>query len=94
MLVCCCVALAAGGSGAAYALSAEQLKPLAEDDFDAKVQVINQLAADGSEGARRILAAAQADTLYARADGTLLIQDGDRYRNPLDGTVAAANGDD
>jgi urea transport system permease protein len=86
--------MALGGSGAAYALSAEQLKPLGEDDFDAKVQVINQLAADGSEAAQRILVAAQADTLYARADGTLLIQDGDRYRNPLDGAVVAANADD
>ncbi|MBV9998267.1 MAG: urea ABC transporter permease subunit UrtB [Verrucomicrobia bacterium] len=93
-LVCCCITIALGGSGAAYALSVEQLKPLAEDDFDAKVQVINQLAADGSEAAQQILAAVQSDTLYARADETLLIQEGDRYRNPLDGGVVAANADD
>jgi hypothetical protein len=86
--------MALGGAGAAYALSAEQLKPLAEDDFDAKVQVISQLAADGSEAAQRILAAVQADTLYARSDEALLIQDGDRYRSPVDGAVVAANADD
>jgi hypothetical protein len=44
-------------SGVASALTPEQVKPLAEDDFEAKAQALDQIVAAGDEAAKRILEA-------------------------------------
>ena len=46
-----------GGSLRVFALTADDLKPLAEDDFDAKAQALNRIIASGDAAALRVLEA-------------------------------------
>src|ERR1700682_845472 len=72
-----------GGSLRVCALSAEDLKPLAEDDFDAKAQALNQIIASGDVAALRVLEAMRQDAAVATSDGRVLIQDGDVLKDPI-----------
>ncbi len=67
----------------AGALTQEQLKPLAGDDFDAKNQALDQIVAPNDPAARRILQALDQNTLYATDAGQILIQVGDSFHDAL-----------
>jgi urea transport system permease protein len=84
--------LAAGGI--ALAIAPEQIKPLAEDDFDAKAQALEQIVTAGNEVAKRILEALRDERLYADKAGQIVIQDGESYRNALTGTLIETETDD
>jgi len=71
--------------GVAQALTPEQIKPLAEDDFDAKAQALEQVILAGDDVAKRILESLRDERLYANNAGQLLIQDGESYRDALTG---------
>src|ERR1700730_4040987 len=79
-----------GGSVRVFALTAEDLKPLAEDDFDAKSQALNQIIAAGDATALRVLEAMAQENVVATSDGRVLIQDGEVLRDPI--TNAAVDG--
>jgi urea transport system permease protein len=81
-------------SGFASALTAEQIKPLAEDDFDAKAQALDQIIAAGDEIAKRMLEALRDEQLYATQSGQLVIQDGESYRDALTGAQVESKADD
>jgi urea transport system permease protein len=81
-------------SGVASALTPEQVKPLAEDDFEAKAQALDQIVAAGDEAAKRILEALRDERLYANNAGQLLIQDGDSYHDALTGAQSESKSDD
>ncbi len=74
-------------SGIALAIAPEQIKPLAEDDFDAKAQALEQIIAAGDEVAKRILEALRDERLYANKADQILIQDGESYRDALTGAL-------
>src|SRR6202050_1601882 len=74
-----------GGSTSLFGLTADDLKPLAEDDFDAKNQALNQIIASGDAVALRVLEAMGQDAVVATADGRVLIQDGDVLKDPITG---------
>lgn len=77
-----------GLSSIAWALTPEQIKPLAEDDFDAKAEALDQVIASGDEAAQRILDALRDEQLYANKAGQILISHGDSYHDALtDGQV-------
>ena len=59
-----------GGSLRAFALTADDLKPLAEDDFDAKSQALNQIIAAGDATALRVLEAMGQENAVATSDGS------------------------
>ena len=67
----------------AYALTADDVAPLAADDFDAKAQAIDKLAASSDPQAVRILQALASDAVYATDAGELLISTGDVYHDAL-----------
>ena len=69
--------------GIAFALGPEQIKPLAEDDFEAKAKALEQIIGAGDEVARRILEALRDERLYANNAEQLIIQDGESYRDAV-----------
>ncbi len=71
--------------GVALALTPEQIKPLAEDDFDAKAQALEQVILAGDDVAKRILESLRDERLYTNNAGQLLIQDGESYHDALTG---------
>ncbi len=71
--------------GVAQALTPEQIKPLAEDDFDAKAQALEQVILAGDDVAKRILESLRDERLYTNNAGQLLIQDGESYHDALTG---------
>ena len=75
----CLAAVPAASSWAAgQPLTQADLKPLAEDDFDAKVKTLNALAAAPAEQAGPILQALQNDALFfAPAAGMVAAADPD-----------------
>jgi urea transport system permease protein len=83
-----------GVSSLAWALTPEQIKPLAEDDFDAKAEALGQIIESGDEAARRILEALRDERLYANDAGQILIQHGDSYHDALTGGQVEAKADD
>src|ERR1700759_5654903 len=83
-----------GGSSSLFALTADDLKPLAEDDFDAKSQALNQIIAAGDEVALRGLEAMGQDAVVATADGRVLIQDGDVLKDPITGAPVTVKASD
>ncbi|HSZ79871.1 MAG TPA: hypothetical protein VK775_20875, partial [Chthoniobacterales bacterium] len=83
-----------GGSFRLVALTAEDLKPLAEDDFDAKSQALNQIIAAGDATALRVLEAMGQENAVATSDGRLLIQDGDILKDPITDTPVTVKASD
>jgi len=81
-------------SGVALAIAPEQIKPLAEDDFDAKAQALEQIITAGDEVAKRILEALRDERLYANKAGQILIQDGESYHDALTGALVESKTDD
>lgn len=81
-------------NGAALALTPEQIKPLAEDDFDAKAQALDQIVAAGDDVSKRILEALRDERLYATNAGQLVIQDGESYHDALNGSPVESKADD
>ena len=79
-----------GGSTVLFALTADDLKPLGGDDFDAKSQALNQIIAAGDPTALRVLEAMAQENVVATSDGRVLIQDGEVLRDPI--TNAAVDG--
>src|ERR1700726_2247991 len=77
------------GSTRLLALIADDLKPLAEDDFDAKSQALNQIIAAGDATALRVLEAMEQENVVSTSDDRVLIQEGDVLKDPItDATVA------
>jgi urea transport system permease protein len=65
------------------------LKPLAGDDADARIAAVAQIAALGNDDALKVLQAIQDETLYAAADGGVLIVTGEQAYDPATGRTAA-----
>jgi len=73
-------------SALAYgALSADDLKPLADDSASEKLAAIDRLVASGDLRAAIILKAMREDALSARPDGSLVIAEGDGHVDALTG---------
>jgi urea transport system permease protein len=72
-----------GGSLRVFALTAEDLKPLAEDDFDAKSEALNRIIAAGDATALRVLEAMGQENVVATSDNRVLIQDGNVIKDPI-----------
>src|ERR1700733_6775484 len=84
-----------GGSSRVFcALTADDLKPLAEDDFDAKSQALNQIIAAGDATALRVLEAMGQENAVATSDGRILIQDGDVLKDPITDTPVTIKASD
>ncbi|MBN4667262.1 urea ABC transporter permease subunit UrtB [Pandoraea nosoerga] len=66
------------------------LAALAGDDFDAKAQAIDHLAADGSPQAAALLKALADDSAVAVGE-RIAIPDGDRYVDPITGATVKAD---
>src|SRR3974377_2233703 len=83
-----------GGSTRLFALTADDLKPLAEDDFDAKSQALNQIIAAGDAASLRVLEAMEKENVVATSDDRVLIQEGDVLKDPItDSPVAIKESD-
>ena len=74
-----------GGSQGVLALTADDLKPLGEDDFDAKSQALNQIIAAGDSVALRVLEAMSQENVMVTSDGRVLIQEGEALKDPITG---------
>src|ERR1700719_1398439 len=72
-----------GGSMGLLALTADDLKPLGGDDFDAKSQALNQIIAAADATALRVLDAMAQENVVATSDGRVLIQEGDVLKDPI-----------
>ncbi|MCY0386002.1 urea ABC transporter permease subunit UrtB [Robbsia sp. Bb-Pol-6] len=90
--------LLCGGTRAAQALTRADLAPLASDDFDAKAQAIQTIAAQAATGdtaAARLLQALADDTVSVASTGTsagvVLIAHGDTYHDALNDRPVAAD---
>jgi urea transport system permease protein len=83
-----------GGSPCLFALTADDLKPLAEDDFDAKSQALNRIIASGDAAALRVLEAMEQENVVATSDDRVLIQDGDVLKDPITGASVAVKATD
>jgi urea transport system permease protein len=70
-------------SSRAIALTADELKPLAEDDFDAKSQALDRVIASGDEVALRLLEALDKENVVATNDDRVLIQEGTVLKDPI-----------
>ncbi|WP_343619987.1 urea ABC transporter permease subunit UrtB, partial [Ralstonia sp.] len=75
-------------------LTQADLKPLAEDDFDAKVKTLNALAAAPAEQAGPILQALQNDALFFAPAAGMVRQDGDKYLDAITGQPVTVKADD
>lgn len=72
-----------GWSSRGFALTAEDLKPLAEDDFDAKSQALDKIIASGDAIALRLLEAMEQENVVATSDDRVLIQEGTVLKDPF-----------
>jgi urea transport system permease protein len=81
-------------SGVALAIAPDQIKPLAEDDFDGKAQALDQIVTTGDEVAKRILEALRDERLYANKAGQIVIQDGETYHDAITGALVESKTDD
>jgi urea transport system permease protein len=78
----------------AAGLTPEQIRPLAEDDFDSKAQALDQIIAAGDEAARRLLEGLRDERLFSTQAGQLLIQEGDSYQDAVTGAQVEAKAND
>ncbi|WP_336597319.1 urea ABC transporter permease subunit UrtB [Paraburkholderia bengalensis] len=83
-------ALAALAPASAYALTADDVAPLAGDDFDAKSAAIDKLIANHDAPSMALLKALSDDNALATDSGQVLIQDGDTARDAVTGKTVAA----
>jgi urea transport system permease protein len=83
-----------GGSSRLFALTADDLKPLAEDDFDAKSQALNLIIGAGDATALRVLEAMQQENVVATSDDRVLIQEGDAFRDPITDALVSVKASD
>ena len=94
----CAFCLAATPQGSAWAagqpLTQADLKPLAEDDFDAKVKALNALTAAPAEQAGPILQALQNDALFFAPAAGMVRQDGEKYLDAITGQPVTVKADD
>jgi len=94
----CAFCLAAVPAASVWAagqpLTQADLKPLAEDDFDAKVKTLNALAAAPAEQAGPILQALQNDALFFAPAAGMVRQDGETYLDAISGTPITVKPDD
>src|SRR5213594_4405224 len=72
-----------GWSSVGLALTADDLKPLAEDDFDAKSQALDKIIASGDAIALRLLEAMEQENVVATSDDRVLIQEGTVLKDPF-----------
>ena len=67
------------------AIDAGLVAPLAGDDFGARIEAVNEIAALASDDAYKVLYALRNYGLYATPDGTVLVVDGEQAWNPVTG---------
>ena len=80
------------GESAALGLTPDDLKPLGEDDYEAKTQALDRIIASGDKVALRILEALNSENVVATEDDKVLIQDGNLLRDPITyATIAASD---
>ncbi|MBV9297401.1 MAG: urea ABC transporter permease subunit UrtB [Verrucomicrobia bacterium] len=95
---CCSILLAlllvVGESTRVLALTADELKPLAEDDFDAKSQALDHIIAAADATALRLLEAMEQENVVATSDDRVLIQKGDVLTDPIAGAPVALQASD
>jgi urea transport system permease protein len=88
------VVLLSCGSLQAAPLTPDDIKGLADDDFDTKSNAIDHVIAANDPAAQRILEAIDKENLVATASGEVLILDGDKYLDPLTGAPSKIAADD
>jgi len=86
--------LAAAPLWAATPLTQADLKPLAEDDFDAKTAALNKLSQAPAEQAGPILKALQDDALQYAPSVGMVRQDGDKTVDAITGKPVAVKADE
>lgn len=85
--------LAAAPLWAATPLTQADLKPLAEDDFDAKTAALAKVTQAPAEQAGPILKALQDDALQYEPSVGMVRQDGDKYLDAISGKPVAVKSD-
>jgi urea transport system permease protein len=78
----------------AFAITAEDLMPLAEDDFDAKAQALDRVIASGDEAGLRLLEALEKENVVATAADQILIQEGNLLKDPITGSPVSISAND
>lgn len=73
------------GWASARGLTADEIKPLAGDDFDAKAKALDRIIAAGDSTALKILEALQNETLFVTNEGEVLLQEGATYHDAFTG---------
>ena len=81
IVLCLCVQ----SLSAQAAIDAELLKPLAGDDPALRIEAVNEIAALASDDAFKVLQAMRNYGLYATPEGQVLVVDGNRAWNPVNG---------
>jgi hypothetical protein len=76
-----------------WALTQAQLAPLAGDDFDAKLTLIDQIGSDGDPAAKVLLQALSDKTVSATASGQLVRLVGEAYVDAATGAPVAVSAD-
>lgn len=79
---------------AATPLTQADLKPLVEDDFDAKTAALTKLTQAPAEQAGPILKALQDDALQYAPSVGMVRQDGDKYRDAISGQPVTVKSDE
>ncbi|WP_166444091.1 urea ABC transporter permease subunit UrtB [Pararobbsia silviterrae] len=75
----------------ASALSADDVKPLGGDDFDAKSAAIDKLIANHDAPSLTVLKALSEDNVAATDAGDVVLIDGDAYKDPVTGQPVKAD---
>ncbi|WP_413185107.1 urea ABC transporter permease subunit UrtB [Paraburkholderia sacchari] len=88
LLVSILLALA---SPVVFALTAADLAPLAQDDFDAKSAAIDKLIASHDAPSRAMLKALSEDSMLVTDSGEVLLQNGDTLKDAITGKTVAAS---
>jgi urea transport system permease protein len=70
------------------------IKPLGGDDPDARIDAVNKIAALVNDDAQKVLNALNAETLYVRPNGDVLIIEDDKAYDPVAGKAVAPVPDD
>lgn len=75
-------------------LTYEDLKPLGDDDFDAKAEVILKVRLAGGPLALRLLEALQSESVVVSSSGKIFIQQGTSFFDPITGAPNTVSPDD
>ncbi|MBV9392210.1 MAG: urea ABC transporter permease subunit UrtB, partial [Verrucomicrobia bacterium] len=76
------------------ALTYEDLKPLGDDDFDAKAEAISKVRLSGGPAALRLLQALRSESVVVNSSGKILMQDGNSFLDPITGAAIPVSPDD